>query len=118
MSIPSQLMLLEDLNTVSWNHDRIGRKRNRRSFFFSSNKDLRCARMTRTRKHLSKRSDIGSAELRKSVRFATAASGQTDYHLRSNIGVEDEDLLEVHGKNDDSVSEDFPVVSSMRPFSI
>ena len=74
--------------------------------------------MTRARKHLSKRSDIGSAELRKLVRFAAAASCQTDYHLRSNVGLGDKDLLEVHGENDDSVSEDFPAVSSMRPFSI
>ena len=74
--------------------------------------------MTRARKHLSKRSDIGSAELKKSVRFAVAASCQTDYRLRSNIGVGEEDLLEVHGENDDSVSEDFPTVSSMRCFSI
>ena len=69
--------------------------------------------MTRARKHLSKRSDIGSVELRKSVRFAAAASCQTDYHLGSNVGLEDEDLLEVHGEKDDSVSKDFPAVSSI-----
>ena len=74
--------------------------------------------MTRARKHLSKRSDIGSAELRKSVRFATTASCQTDYRLRLNVGVGEEDLLEVHGENDDLVSKDFSTVSSMRPFSI
>ena len=74
--------------------------------------------MTCARKHLSKRRDIGSTELRKSVRFAAAASCQTDYHLRSNVGLGDEDLLEVHRENDDSISEDFPTVSSMRPFSI
>ena len=74
--------------------------------------------MTRARKHLSKRSDIGSAELRKSVHFAGAASCQTDNRLWLNVGVEDKDLLEVHGENDDSVSKDFPAISSMRPFSI
>ena len=74
--------------------------------------------MTRARKQLSKRSDTGSAELRKSVRFAAAASCETDYRLRSNVGVGDEGFLEDHGENEDSIPEDFPVVSSMRPFSI
>ena len=74
--------------------------------------------MTRAKKQLSKRSDIGSAELRKSVRFAAAASFETDYRVRSNVGVGDEAPLEVLEENDNSVSEDFPVVSSMRPFSI
>ena len=74
--------------------------------------------MTRARKHFSKRNDIGSAKLRKSVRFDAAASCQTDYRLGSNVGLGDEDLLEVYGDKDDSVSEDFPAVSSIRPFSI
>ena len=74
--------------------------------------------MTCARKHLSKKSDIGSVELRKSVRFAVAASCQMDYRLGSNVGLEDKDLLEVHGEKDDPVSEDFPAVSSIRPFSI
>ena len=69
--------------------------------------------MTRARKHLSKRSDTGSAELRKSVRFAVVASCQTDYRLGSNVGLEDEDLQEGHEEKDDSVSEDFPAVSSI-----
>ena len=74
--------------------------------------------MTRARKHLSKRSDTGSPEIRKSVRFATAPSCETDYHLQSNVGVGEEDFLEVLRDNDDSVSEDFPRVSAMRCFSI
>ena len=74
--------------------------------------------MTRARKHLSKRSDSGSAERKKSVRFATAPSCETEYRLRSNVGVGEDDFLEVLGDNDDSVSEDFPAVSAMRCFSI
>ena len=74
--------------------------------------------MTRARKHLSKRSDTGSAELRKSVRFATVASCDTEYRLRSNVGVGDEDSVEVLGENEDSVSEDFPTVSAIPSFSI
>ena len=111
-------MLVEDLSAVSWYHSRRGRKRNRRSFYYSSNKALRCARITRARKHLSKRSDTGRAELRKSVRFATAASCDTEYRLRSNVGVGDEDSVEVLGENEDSVSEDFPTVSAIPSFSI
>ena len=74
--------------------------------------------MTRAKKQLSKRSDTGSAELRKSVRFAAVASCETDYRLRSNVGVGDEGFLEVHRENEDSVPEDFLAVSSMQPFSI
>ena len=111
-------MLVEDLSAVSWYHGRRGRKRNRRSFYYSSNKALRCARMICARKHLSKRSDTGSAELWKSVRFATAASCDTEYRLRSNVGVGDEDSVEVLGENEDSVSEDFPTVSAIPSFSI
>ena len=74
--------------------------------------------MTRARKQLSKRSDTRSAELRKSVRFATAASCNTDYRVRSNVGVGDKDSVEVLGENEDSVSEDFPTVSAIPCFSI
>ena len=74
--------------------------------------------MTRARKHLSKRSDSGSAKRRKLVRFATTPSCETEYHLRSNVGVGEDNFLEVLGDNDDSVSEDFPAVSAMRCFSI
>ena len=74
--------------------------------------------MTRARKNLSKRSDSGSAELRKSVHFAIAASCDSDYRLRSNVGVGDEDSVEVLGENEDSVSEDFPTVSAIPSFSI
>ena len=69
--------------------------------------------MTRARKQLSKRSDSGSAESRKSVRFAAAASCEIDNRLRSNVGVGDEGFLEAHGENEDSVPEEFPVVSSI-----
>ena len=74
--------------------------------------------MTHARKQLSKRSDTGSVELRKSIRFATTASYETDYRLWSNVGVGEEDFLEVLGENDNSVSEDFPTVSAMRCFCI
>ena len=118
VSVFLHLMLLQDLNGVSWNRDQRGRKRNRRSIFFSSNKALRCARMTRARKHLSNRSDSGSGERRKSVRFAAAPSCETEYRLGSTVGVRVDDFLEVLGDNDDTVSEDFPAVSAMRCFSI
>ena len=74
--------------------------------------------MTRARKQLLKRSDTRTAELRKLIHFATAASFETDYRLRSNVGVGEEDFLEVLGENDESVSKDFPTVSAMRCFSI
>ena len=74
--------------------------------------------MTRAKKHLSNRSDSGSAERRKSVRFAAAPSCKTEYRLGSNVGVGLDDSLEVLRDIDDSVSEDFPAVSAMRCFSI
>ena len=74
--------------------------------------------MTHAKKHLSKRSDTRSAELRKSVRFVIAASCDTEYRIRSNVGVGDEDSMEVLGENEDSVSEDFPTVSAIPSFSI
>ena len=74
--------------------------------------------MTHAKKHLSKRSESGSVERRKSVWFATAPSCETEYRLRSNVGVGEDDFLEVLGDNNDSVSEDFPAVSAMRCFSI
>ena len=74
--------------------------------------------MTRAKKQLSKTSDIGSGELRKSVCFAAAVPCQTDYRLGPNARLGDEDLLEVHREKDDSVSEDLRAVSSIRPFSI
>ena len=54
VSVFFQLMLLEDFNTISRNHDFRRRKRNRRSFFFSSSKALRSARITCAKKQLSK----------------------------------------------------------------
>ena len=70
--------------------------------------------MTRARKHLSKRSDIGSGELRKSVRFAATVPCQTDYRLGLNARLGDEDLLvQVHEEKDDSVSKDLSAVSSV-----
>ena len=62
-------MLLEDLNIVSSIHNHSRRKRSQRSFFFSSRKALRSARMMRAKKQLSKRNDMGAGELKKSVRF-------------------------------------------------
>ena len=74
--------------------------------------------MTRARKHLSNRSDSGSGERRKNVRFATAPSCETEYRLGSTVGVGVDDFLEVLRDNDDTVSKDFPVVSAMRCLSI
>ena len=118
MSDPFQLMLLEDLNIVSWNHNPRGRKRNWRSFFFSSNKDLRCARMTRAKKQLAKRVDIGRAELRKSVRFEGGVPGQSDFCAIQNAGLAEEDHLELDFEKEDSISEDLPTVSALRDFCI
>ena len=81
VSVFFQLMLLEDFNTVSSNHDYSRRKRNWRSFFFSSRKALRSARMTRAKKQLSKTSDIGSGELRKSLRFDGGVRCQSDFRF-------------------------------------
>ena len=47
---------------------------------FSSRKALRSARMTRAKKQLSKRNDIGPGDLRKSVHFQGPFPGQSDFH--------------------------------------
>ena len=62
-------MPLEELSRFCSNRENNRRKRSRRLFFFSSRKALRSARMTRSKKQLSKRNDMGAGELRKSVRF-------------------------------------------------
>ena len=67
--------------------------------------------MTRAKKQLSKRSDIGSGELRKSVHFDGGMPWQSDFRARRNARLGDEDLLEVHEDKQDSISEDLPVVS-------
>ena len=64
--------------------------------------------MTRARKHLSNRSDSGSGERRKSIRFAAAPSCETEYRLGSTVGVGVDDFLEVLGDNDDTYPKTFP----------
>ena len=49
--------------------------------------------MTRARKQLSKRIDIGSAELRKSVRFDGGVPRQSNFRAIQDTRLADEDLL-------------------------
>ena len=104
-------MPLEDLNKVCSNRDNNRRKRSQRSFFFSSRKALRSARMMRAKKQLSKRNDMGATKLRKSVRFDSPVPWQADFRTGRNAGVGDEDVLEGHEDKEDSVAEDLPYTS-------
>ena len=61
-------MPLEELSRFCSNRENSIRKRSSRSFFFSSRKALKCARLTRAKKQLSKKNDMGGGELRKFVR--------------------------------------------------
>ena len=88
-----QLMLLDEFNTVSSDHDPSRKKRSRRSFLFSSRIALRSARMTRAKKQLPKRCAIGSRKLRKLVCFDGRVHGQSDFHAIQNARLADEDLL-------------------------
>ena len=67
--------------------------------------------MIRAKKQLSKTTDIGSGELRKSVLFEGRVRCQSDFRRGPNAQVGDEDLLEVHEGKEDSISEDLPAVS-------
>ena len=67
--------------------------------------------MTCAKKQLSKRNDMGVSELRKSVLFDGPVLGQSDFRAGQYAGVGEEDVLEVHGDNKDSILEDLPTVS-------
>ena len=104
-------MPLEELSRFCSNRENRISKRSRRSFFFSSRKALRSARMTRAKKQLSKRIDIGAGELRKSVRLDGPLLGQSDFRAGWNAGVGEEDVLDENEENEDSILEDLPTVS-------
>ena len=74
--------------------------------------------MTRARKQLSKRIDIGSTELRKSVCFDGGVPRQSDFRAIQNARLADKDLLQLDLEKEDSISEDLPIVSALRPFYI
>ena len=101
-------MPLEDLNRFCSNRGNSRRKRTQRSLLFSSKKALKSARMMRAKKQLSKRNDMGAAELRKSIRFDGPVPRQPDFGGGQNTGVGDEDVLEGDEEKEDSVSEDLP----------
>ena len=67
--------------------------------------------MTGAKKQLSKRNNMGAGELRKSVCFDGPVPGQLDFRAGRNAGVGEEDVLEVHDENEDSILEDLPTVS-------
>ena len=71
--------------------------------------------MTRAKKQLSKRNDMGAGELRKSVHFDDPVPGQSDFRIGRNAGVGDEDILEVHNDKEDSLLEDLRTVSFASP---
>ena len=74
--------------------------------------------MTRARKQLSKRTDIGRAQLRKSVRFEGGVPAQSDFRALQNARLAEEDLLQLDVEKADSISEDLPTVSALPPFCI
>ena len=67
--------------------------------------------MTRAKKQLSKRIDIGVGELRKSVRLDGPLPGQSDFCVGRNAGVGEEDVLDENDENEDSILEDLRTVS-------
>ena len=71
--------------------------------------------MTRAKKQLSKRNDIGSGELRKSICFDGLVPWQLDFHAGRNARLRDEDILEVHEDNEDSIAEDLLPISLVQP---
>ena len=74
--------------------------------------------MTRARKQLLKRADIGRAQLRKSVRFDGGVPGQTDFRAIQNARLAEEDLPQLDLEKEDSISEDLPTLSAHRHFCI
>ena len=69
--------------------------------------------MTRARKQLSKRTDIGKAQLRKSVRFEGGVPGQSDFRALQNARLADKDLLQLDLEKEVSISEDLSIVSAL-----
>ena len=70
--------------------------------------------MSRAKKQLSKRNDMGAGEFRKFVRFDDPVPGQSDFRAGRNAGVGEEDVLEVYDE-EDSVLEDLRTVSFASP---
>ena len=71
--------------------------------------------MTRAKKQLSKRNDMGAGDLRKPVRFDDPVPGQSDFRAGRNAGVGEEDVLEVYDEKEDSMLEDLRTVSFASP---
>ena len=71
--------------------------------------------MTRAKKQLSKRNDIGPGDLRKSVHFQGPFLGQSDFHAEQNAGLGEEDDPKAHDDNDDLIPEDLRAVSLPSP---
>ena len=67
--------------------------------------------MTRAKKQLSKKNDLGGGELRKFVRHDGPVPGQSDFRAGRNAGVGEEDALNIDDDNEDSILEDLPIVS-------
>ena len=69
--------------------------------------------MTRAKKQLSKRTDIGRAQLRKSVRFEGGVPRQSDFRALQNARLADEDLLQLDLEKEVLISEDLPTISAL-----
>ena len=54
---------------------------------------------------------MGGGELRKSVRHDGPVPGQLDFRVGRNAGVGEEDAVDIHDENEDSILEDLPTVS-------
>ena len=67
--------------------------------------------MTRAKKQLLKGNDMGAGELRKSMRHDGPVPSPSDFRAGRNVGVGEEDALDVHDQNEDSILEDLPIVS-------
>ena len=74
--------------------------------------------MTRAKKQLSKRDDMGPGNFRKSMHLQDLFPGQSDFRARQNAGLGEEDVLEVHDDKDDSLPEDLRAVSLPSPSCI
>ena len=67
--------------------------------------------MTRVKKQLLKRNNMGAGKLRKSVHHDGLVPGPSNFRAGRNAGVGEEDALDVHDQNEDSILEDLPIVS-------
>ena len=74
--------------------------------------------MTRAKKQLSKRNNMGAGDLRKSVRFDGPVPCQSDFRAGQNAEVGDEDILEVHDDKEDSLPKDVRALSLASPWCI